>query len=298
MKINHRQLSLRGLRTFCVAARHQNFRRAAEELFVTASAVSYQIKRLEKETGLNLFVRNNRTLSLSSAGRTLFDDVDPLIRQLDDVTASLRSAQHRHTLRISVQPFFASELLVPRLSEFTALHPEIDIHIDTDERYLETAPTTVDVSIRLFSSPPDELESDVLFPLRLVPACAPELRKKLVDGGRIPNKSFPIIVHTGRTDAWRLWSESSGIRLPEPSNIVQLNSMHSIVSAAEQGLGVALVPLPVSKKRFKAGCLTRLYRREVVTQDCYYLVCAKGAHSETPVKALREWVLDGIVSAA
>lgn len=298
MKISKHQLSLRGLRTFCVAARHKNFRRAGEDLFITASAVSYQIRNLEQETGLKLFERNNRVLSLTAAGQALFNDVEPLIRQLNQVTSALRSPQNRQTLRLWVQPFFASELLVPRLSEFTARHPDIDIHIDTSKRGSKPHSATVHGSIRLFSSPPDEHASDPLFPLRLVPACAPQLRKKIVGNGRIPKKSFAVIVHTGRVDAWRTWSESSGIKVPEPSNVVQLNSMASIVRAAEQGLGVALVPMPLSKDRFQSGALTRLYRREVTTQDRYYFVCSKDAQTEAPVKALRQWVLNEFVPVA
>lgn len=292
MKITNRQLSLRGLRTFCVAARHQSFRLAAEELFVTASAVSHQIKSLEDEVAVTLFDRNSRGLELTEPGQALFDQVDPLIRQLDEVTATFGSRVTRHTLRISVQPFFASEMFVPRLAEFTALHPDIDIDIDTSDESVEKPSSSADVSIRLFRSAPPDLWSDPLFPLRLVPACSKQFRKQVLGSGRTPSKPFPIVVHANRLDDWKTWSEASGIEIPDPSNIVRLNSMIAVVRAAEKGLGAAPVPMPLSEARFKSGRLVRLYEQEIVTPDRYYLVYAEEKRNKEAVQALREWVLD------
>ena len=121
---------MRGLRTFCVAARHCSFSLAAEELYVSASAVSHQVRALERELQTGLFVRKTQSLELTEAGTALFDEIDPLIRQIDAATGRLASRLGRKTLRISVQPFFASEMFVPRLPEFTERHPEIGIHVD------------------------------------------------------------------------------------------------------------------------------------------------------------------------
>ena len=146
--------SLRGLRTFCVAARHGSFREASEELHVTASAVSHQIKSLEDELGTPLFERNGRDRVLTSTGESLYADVSPLIEQLDSVVAGHKSDGVRSSIRISVQPFFASEYFVPRLSEFAARHPEIDIQVGTSDESTEKHPADSDLSIRLFRSPP------------------------------------------------------------------------------------------------------------------------------------------------
>ncbi|MDH3588769.1 MAG: LysR substrate-binding domain-containing protein [Gammaproteobacteria bacterium] len=297
MKITNRQLSLRGLRTFCVAASHKSFRLAAEELFVTPSAVSHQIKSLEDELGVTLFTRSANGLDLTATGQALFDQTASLIRQLDEATAPFRSRTNRTTLRISVQPFFASEIFVSRLAEFTALHPEIDIHIDTSDESPEKHPASADLSIRLFRSAPAHLESDVLFPLRVVPACSPQLRKEIVGSGRKPKKPYPVVVHANRVVDWQTWSEGSGIEIPEPSNIVHLNSMFAVVRAAEQGLGVALVPMPLSEGRFKSGRLVRLYKDEIATPDCYHLVYAEDSRNRESVQALRQWVLETIAPA-
>ena len=145
-------ISLRGLRTFCVAARHESFRNAAEELFITASAVSYQIKSLEQELGEQLFDRNSRELRLTRVGRSLYEESWPLSERRDAVAAAYKKDSARPSIRVSVQPFFGSEYFVPRLSEFTAEHPDIDIEVGTSDESAETHPSDADLSIRLFRS--------------------------------------------------------------------------------------------------------------------------------------------------
>ena len=130
MSTGNQKTSLRGLRTFCVAAGHQSFRDAAEELYITASAVSHQIRNLEQELGQRLFDRGGSSLTLTDAGRSLYSDMNPLIARLDEVASDHKKSMSRTTLRISVQPFFASEYFVPRLSEFTADNPDIDIQLE------------------------------------------------------------------------------------------------------------------------------------------------------------------------
>ena len=148
----NRNLSLRGLRIFCVAAENESFRETAEKLFITASAVSHQIKNLEDELGQKLFERTSRSLVLTDAGRLLLDDIKPLILRLDEVTTQHRVAATRSTLSISVQPFFANEMFIPRLPEFARAHPDIDIKVDTSDESAEKHPATADVSIRVFRS--------------------------------------------------------------------------------------------------------------------------------------------------
>lgn len=292
MKMSKRQTSLRALRTFCAAARHSSFKLAAEELFVTASAVSHQIKSLETELGTSLFDRGTGALTLTEIGQTLYADVCPLISQIDERTSKLRSRLQRQTLRISVQPFFASELFVPRLSEFTAKHPDIDMQIDSSDERSEQHPAAADVSIRVFKAAPTNLASDAFFPLRLMPACAPELYDKIFDKKTKKLKPFPMIVHNRRTGQWKRWLDSAGIKLPEPASIVQLNSTVAVVRAAEQGLGVAIVPMPLSKQHFESGRLVPLYDHEAPTPERYYFVCSPEAASKPQVQALRKWVLN------
>jgi DNA-binding transcriptional LysR family regulator len=286
-----RRMSMRGVRTFCVAARHGSFRTAAEELFITASAVSHQVKKLEHELGVRLFDRRGRDLELTNAGRILYDEADSAIHRLDSIADDLRPEASQTTLRVSVQPFFASEMFVPRLSRFTALHPEIDISVDTSDESVERHPPGADVSVRLFGSPPKGLASTALFPLMLVPACSPDFRAGLNMVGWNVRDPFPLVVHTTRPDAWRLWSEFSGIRIPKTRNVIRLDSMIAVARAVERGLGAALLPLPLSNTWFQSGSLVRLFDQEMPSSDAYYVVHEKGQDHRPEVRALRNWVL-------
>jgi len=294
--VNTPKVSLRGLRTFCVAARYQSFRTAGEELFITASAVSHQIKSLEEELGEQLFDRNSRDLTLTEAGSSLYEEVSPLIEQLGTVVAKYKSGAFATSIRISVQPFFASEFFVPRLSEFTAEHPEIDIQVGTSDESSEKHPSDADLSIRLFKSPPANMSSNLLFPLRLIPAGSPEFKKTLRVKNKVVVSDFPLIVHETQPKAWQRWAKSSGIEFPKDSKVTRLDSMIAVVRAAEQGIGAALVPVPLADLWFKQGSIVRLFKEELVADTSYYLVCNEDRAGEKAVQVLRTWILQNFAN--
>lgn len=289
--VQRANVGLRALRTFCVAARHGSFRSAAEDLFITASAVSHQIKALEQELGEPLFDRNSRELRLTEVGRALFEEASPLMDQLDAVVARHRKGFRSTSIRMSVQPFFASECFVPRLKEFTAAHPEIDIKVGTSDETPELHPADADLSIRLFRAPPPGMPSDPLFPLTLAPAGSPDLKKGLeVRDGRIVS-DFPLIIHETYPAAWKQWSRSSGIALPASSKVVRLDSMIAVVRACEQGLGAALVPVPHADLWFKNGSIVRLFSQQLVAEVSYFLVVRPDRAGDPAVALLRDWIL-------
>lgn len=291
MAPHNQNISLRGLRTFCVAAEHESFRDAANLLFITASAVSHQIKNLETELGKKLFERGSRNITLTPDGELLYNDVRPLIRQLDEIAIQHSAHQARSTLRISVQPFFASELFVPKLIEFRQLHPELDIVVDTSDESAEKHPGNADASIRVFRSPPTGLVHDELFPLRLIPAGSPQFYDTVkVRSNRIVS-DFPIVVHESRPRAWKQWERISGIRLPRDTDVVRLDSMIAVARAAERGLGAALVPTQLCGRWFSSTSLVPLFDNELVTPDRYYFVCNEAVKGQKSVQILRDWVL-------
>jgi len=292
------KISLRGLRTFCVAARYESFRTAGEELFVTSSAVSHQIKSLEEELGQQLFDRASRELKLTETGRSLYEEVSPLIEQLDAVAAQFKKDGTSSSIRISVQPFFGSEYFVPRLSEFTAKHPEIDIQVGTSDESYEKHPSDADLSIRLFRSPPTDMSSYLLFPLRLVPAGSPEFKQAMTVKKKIIVGEFPLIVHESQRKAWKQWAKANGIKLPENSKKVRLDSMIAVMRAAQQGIGAALVPMPMSELWFKEGSIVRLFKNELVADASYYLVCKEDRAEERSVQVLRDWILQNFADPA
>ena len=281
--------SLRGLRTFCVAARCESFSQAADELYITASAVSHQIKNLEAELGQELFERTGRSIRLSETGRSLYNQASPLVTELDELLLQFGNRSRRRPLRVSVQPFFASELFIPRLNDFIVNHPDIDLMVDSSDESSEQLPPSADVGIRLFRTPP---RGGVrLFPLTLVPVGSPEFRDSVVVEDRAIVGPFPMIVHGTRPSAWRQWSNESGIRLPAESTTIRLDSMIAVARAAQRGIGAALVPAALSDLWFESRSLVPLFDHRLTSDDAYFLFSRDDKNDDPDVRALREWVL-------
>ncbi len=284
---------LRNLRAFCIAARHCSFKIAADELFLTPSAVSHQMKELEETLGVRLFERKTRALELTTAGHTLHDEVAPLLDALDRSLAQFTRRHRRRSLRIVLPPFFASELFVPRLATFCTAHPDIDIQIDTSDPHPTLHPPTSDVSIILAEGPPPAgLNAAKLFSLKLAAVCAKEQAPEVVRLGREVFRQTALIVHRPRPFAWANWAQEVGLEAPEPKNIIELDSMFAVVRAAERGIGVALVPTALCGAWFETGALVRIFSIELTLSDTYYLVSRQKDAEKPEVKAVTEWALE------
>jgi len=282
---------VRGLRTFCAAARHSSFKIAAQELCITPSAVSHQIKTLEETVGQPLFERRTRGIELTELGASLAEAVGPLLAELDTIVSRyVDRASVRRVLRINLPHFFASEMFVPRLSAFTDAMDGLEIRVDTSDAGT-THRSASDASVVLLSAPPRDVRAYPLFPLSLVPACAPALAAALQLNGPASLLRATLIVHESRRNAWNEWFDQCGVTAKDRSNVIHLDSMFSVARAAERGLGVALVPLPLSSAWFKSGALMRVSERELATPDCYYFVYRGEDESNADIRALRDWAI-------
>jgi LysR family transcriptional regulator, glycine cleavage system transcriptional activator len=282
----------RNLRVFCVAARHRSFKLAADELYLTPSAVSHQMKELEEALGVELFVRKSRALELTAAGATLLEEIKPLLTALDRSLAQVaRRSGSRRTLRILLPPFFASEMFIPRLTGFCVAHREIDIQIDTRDPRPCFHPPTADVSILLADTEPQGVQASRLFALSLTAVCAPQHAAAVARLGSAVLREVPLIVHRPRPYAWASWAEQIGLEAPQPKNVIELDTMYAVVRAAERGVGVALVPSRLCEAWFRAGSLLRIFATELATADTYFLVSRRKDANRPEIHALTEWAL-------
>jgi len=282
---------LRSLRAFCVAARRRSFKSAADELFLTPSAVSHQMKELEGALGVRLFERKTRALDLTTAGHALLGELEPLLQALDRSLTQVARRAGRVTLRVLLPPFFASELFIPRLASFCAAHPDIDIQIDTRDPRPAIHPPTADVSILLSDEVPQGLRSARLLSLSLTAACAQEHAAAVARLGSDVFGQMPLIVHRARPFAWTHWAQEIGLVNPEPRNVIELDTMSAVVRAAERGVGVALVPSVLCDSWFRSGALVRIFSVELETRDTYFLVSRPRDADKPAVRALTHWTL-------
>src|SRR5579883_104098 len=288
----------RSLRAFCAAARHRSFKLAADELYLTPSAVSHQMKELEEALGVRLFTRKSRGLELTAAGAALLEEIEPLLAALDRTLAQVARRSGRRTLRILLPPFFASELFIPRLTAFCAEHREIDIQIDTRDPRPSLHPPSADVSILLADAEPQGVQAARLFTLSLTAVCAPQHAAQVARLGGAVLREMPLIVHKPRPYAWSSWAEQVGLEAPEPKNVIELDTMYAVARAAERGVGIALVPSRLCETWFRSGSLVRIFATELATADIYFLVNRRKDAARPEIQALASWALSQFRDAA
>ncbi|MBB6093182.1 LysR family glycine cleavage system transcriptional activator [Povalibacter uvarum] len=285
------------LKTFQVAAARLSFKAAAEELFITPSAVSHQIKALEEQLGVPLFDRGPHSLTLTEAGEHYLQHIDSMFSRLESVTEQLKARYGRGVVRLHMPPFFATELLLPKLPALLEAQPDTDIHINTALAPMQTHPSDADVSIVVNATPDSGLDCHKLFSQAFVPACSPSLLLRTPINTVEDLNQHTLIVHEARRDGWERWAESLGTRL-RPKKIVRFDTMAAAAEAAEHGVGVALVASRIGNDRFEQGSLVRLFSTELQTGESYFLLLRREDANRPDVRALTQWLLNEFRIAA
>lgn len=286
-----RNLPLRRLGTFCVVARHLSIKNAANELCVTASAVSHQIKALEKRLAVTLFERGTRVLTLTRAGQGLFREIDPLIRGIETSVKRYSLSKESVPLRIRLSALFATELFVPRFKVFADSRPQLEVRVETTESDRRSRQSGTDVAVVMAKRRPAGCNVEPLFGMCLVPAASPETAASLPHGLASLPPGIKLIVHKDHPRAWERWAKAAGLDSLQPGGVIHLDSSANVATAAEQGLGVALVPFPLLAARFEAGSLVRLAEQSLDIRDRYYLVYETHDSNEEALQALVTWIL-------
>ncbi len=286
-----RMPSLKFLKTFQVAAKVSSFKAAADELFVTPSAVSHQIKTLEEQLGVALFQRGMRSLTLTDAGAHYLDHVSDAFAKLEKVTEQLQARYGRTIIRLNVPPFFANELLLPRLASFSQAREETDIRIETTFSMPKTHPPEADLSIVVGTGPWQGLTVHELFAQTFIPACSAEYLRENILGRYADFNGKTLLLHEERRDAWERWAAAVMLSPIQPNRLVRLDTMSAVVLAAEQGVGIALVPYRLSADRFAAGSLVKLFDAQLATNESYVLLHRPEDTHRDDLQELTQWIL-------
>jgi LysR family glycine cleavage system transcriptional activator len=285
-------VQFRGLRAFCEASRTGSFKAAADELCVTSSAVSHQIRALEDYLGVKLFERRTRSIELTSAGRSYFRTVAPLLRSIDDASEEFKCSPDKTSLRVQMPDFFASEMFVPKMSDFSDRYPEIDLQIETLPVKVSAEITTGDVVVVLTGRQPEFPIAEKLFPVRYVPACSRARFECWHKQGFTALEQATLLVHKARPHAWERWAEEAGVSAPAPKQIIRLDTMFALARATEQGVGIGLIPMPVSANWFGGGAIRRLFDQDLVTRDHYCVVATGNSEHPEATRLLWQWMVD------
>jgi DNA-binding transcriptional LysR family regulator len=281
---------LNTLRFFEASGRLLSFKLAADELDVTPSAVSHGIQSLEDWLGVSLFARTSRGLTLTDAGADYLPAVGEALRVLAVASDRIPGRPPRKSLAISVAPTFGARILLPRLSGFRNLHPEITVHIDTAHQRVEFPRDGVDLAIRMGDGKWSDLATIHLLTEELVPVCSPELLKKL--GPEASLCEAPLIHVTTASQDWAAWAERAGREPVDCKRGLMVDTIQMAFEAAVQGLGIAIGRLPLAAPELESGSLVPFGDPSVVPGTGYWLVGAPDAMQRREIISFRDWLLD------
>lgn len=287
--------SLNGLKAFEAAARHQSFTRAAAELGVTQTAVSHQIKRLEEQLGVQLFVWRSRKLFLTEGAQEYLPAVRGAFDELNRATERLLRQDEKGVLTVSTLTAFAVKWLVPRLASFRASHPDIDVRISTSLLPADFVRDDVDVAIRYGRGNWPGLHSSYLVKEDCFPVCSP----RLVEGDpplREPGdlRRYPLLRVTGYDDQWRMWLMAAGVEDVDYRHGPMFDDDIAALQAAIDGLGVALIGAPIAEGDLAQGRIVAPFPMALPDDAAYYVVTPLETADRPKVKRFREWLLGAV----
>ncbi|WP_417601784.1 LysR substrate-binding domain-containing protein [Pararhodobacter oceanensis] len=291
-------LPFTALRTFESVARLRGFGRAAEELGVTQSSVSQQVKAVEEWIGRTLLVRGPRQTTPTPEGQQLADAVARGLGDIGDLCNALRHQRRRDpTIVISSPAGLAVNWLFSRLIKFDQTHGDTPVSISTDSLRLGFVEGQADCAILYGFGNYPGLHVERLLSERVYPVCAPDLLQRdpqlrgIADLSRHTLLADTIVDIGGNSPTWSFWAEQTGQTMPEPARVRQFGQANMVVQAAIQGLGVALGREPLINEALAEGSLVRPFGKAVDSQYGYWFVCSKPALKSSHLRNFRDWLV-------
>ncbi len=297
MRVRHYDLPpLSQLEAFEAAARSLSFTKAADELALTQSAVSRQIKALEDHFEIALFRRLHRALRLTEEGQTLYQAVGEVLGRLHEVAGRLRLRTETRTVVVTTTPGFAGVWLIPRLANFTAAHPEVDVRISAANAFVNINRDGVDLAIRYHTREGVGDQADRLFGETIFPVCSPRL---LRDPARPLKKPEDLRLHTllhmepdtaGVLQSWATWLRALKLETLAPASVLHFSMYDQMIQASLAGQGVALGRSPLIDSLLRQKKLVAPFKQTLASPRSYYLIESAAAARKPEVQAFVDWL--------
>jgi len=286
------QMPLNALRAFEASARLGSFTRAGLELRVTQTAISHQVKALEETLGVTLFERLPRGLALTDEGLALLPVLTDAFRRMSATLSQLEEGNFQEILTVGVVATFAVGWLLRRLEGFKAQNPSVDLRIKTNNNRADILADGLDWFIRFGDGAWHGTDSVPLMTAPLSPVCAPALAARLRDPADLVNEQ---LLRSYRVDEWGLWFRAAGIEPPKLRGWM-FDSSLTLVEAAAQGAGVALVPVAMFADEIAAGRIVQPFA-VAAPAGSYWLTRLKSRTETASMQAFRRWLLAEIREA-
>lgn len=281
---------MNAVRAFDAAARHLSFRRAAEELCVTAGAVSRQVANLEAFLGTRLFVRRHRQVVLTRAGKIYLADVHEGLSRIAQATSALDTRLNDNVLRLKLPPTFALRWLMPRLARFHAHHPDVSVQITTSHAPADFANEDIDAAIHYSGGLArgflgERLFSEMLIPVHRAGSAVPEGRCSASDlAGRMLLHSFR------RPDDWPRWFAAAGVPDFQVKQSLVFENSSMTYQGAMDGLGVAMAHVAFVADELRSGRLVCPVDVVLKGRIAYFLVYPRERARSASLRAFHRWI--------
>lgn len=272
---------------FMHTARSGNMTRAAEQLNVTVSALSHQMRRLEERMGRRLMERGARGIQLTAEGQALYQKLEPHYQAIEELL-SPHTTEHGDSLTITSLASLVNAWLLPRLGEFVRLHPEIHINLDSSIRMVDfDKELQIDAGLRFGMGSWPNLHSHLLLDEWLSPAASPILLKQLGKSALSELHKCPLIDDpAGR---WQRWFKH--FNLPQPKRYVaKFNEAESAHRAAAEGVGIVLARHILAAPLIQAGRLRYIGKQKLPAEFKYYLVYPERSKNHRSLMHFRQWL--------
>ena len=288
---------LNSLRAFAAAAERLSLAAAAEDLHVTPSAVSLQIRQLEDHLGVPVFIRTGRGLQLTHEGKAILPGILEGFDQLRMALSLIGAQGEENVLTISVAPSFASKWLSPRLDAFSQAYPDIDVRVLATDQLVDFAVDEVDLAIRYGAGIYPGVTAEHLMAERVFPVCSPDLLKNA-------NVTHPLellraapLLHDDSPDQdktcpdWRMWLRAARVSGIDWRRGPRFNQSSLVLEAAVAGRGVALAKSTLAEADLAAGRIVRLAEIDQPVEFAHYLVYPPEHRPSRKFGAFRDWIM-------
>jgi len=293
---------LNGLRAFEAAARHLSFQDAASELHVSPAAIGQSIRTLEAHLGHQLFKRMTRRVVLTDAGQMLAPALSEGFDRLADGVEQLRALEQPNRLTLSTTISFAEKWLLPRLPDFNQLYPALDVRIISTDQRVDFTSDNTDIAIRFGRGQYKGMIAEPITNNIYFPVCSPKLQRS---NGGIENPEdlhSQTLIHTdwlqesNAAPTWEGWFRHVGATPPKTRRELSLTVETLAVTAAIDGLGVALVHEILVRGDLEKGVLVRPFgdRFAIVPEFKYFIVYPESERDSSKIKTIRKWLHDNL----
>ncbi|GAB3440241.1 transcriptional regulator GcvA [Insolitispirillum peregrinum] len=289
--MQHR-VSLKAIQAFEAAARHGSFALAAEELLVTPSAVSHQVKFLEEQIGVRLFHRVHRAVTLTDAGRRYAEEIAAAFARIDAATRNVGRTEKTDILTVHSTPSFATQWLMPRLARFSARHPDIDVRLNASATPSDLLSEDVDVDIRYGSRLQPTGTIVIPFPVEtIVPLCAPHLLEGPHPLRTVEDLRHHVLIHSERClVGWADWHRDHRKVKLDIAHGPRFDRSFMSISAAVDGMGVCLESLLLVQRELQTRRLVAPFGLKGLQVQGYTLNILKTRNDLPKIQRWQEWL--------